>query len=80
MSRQNKQSIKAPMAARLVAALSIVGEFVFAFFLGSRFTPWQRRLIALVIVIPGVISVIILEWRRRNLQRSNGMTKTIRSN
>jgi len=71
MSQQNKQwTVKPPMAARLVVALSIVGLFVFAFFLGGRFTPWQRRLIALVIVIPGVISVIILEWRRRrNLQR-----------
>jgi hypothetical protein len=88
MSRQNKQSIKHPMAARLLAALSLVGLFVFAVFLaaggGGHFTPWRRRLIALLIEIPGVISliyVIILERRhRRNLQRSNGITKTIRSN
>ena len=85
MNGQNKPwTVKPPMAARLVAALSIVGLFVFAFFLGGRFSPWQRRLIALLIEIPGVISliyVIILEGRRRrNLQRSNGMTKTSRSN
>ena len=79
MNGQNKQwTVKPPMAARLVAALSIVGLFVFAFFLGGRFSPWQRRLIALLIEIPGVISliyVLILDWRkRRNLQESPART------
>ena len=41
------------MAVRLVAALSLVGLFVFAVFLaaggGGHFTPWQRRLIAVLI-------------------------------
>ena len=88
MSRQNKQSIKHPMAARLLAALSLVGLFVFAVFLaaggGGHFTPWQRRLIAVLIDIPALIcliyAIILERRRRRNLQRSNGMTKTSRSN
>ncbi len=66
MSRQNNQwTVKPPMAARLVVALSIVGLFVFVLFLGGRFTRWQRCLIAYVIEIPAVIAVIIVERRRR---------------
>ena len=69
MSGQNKQSMKPPMAAQLVTALSIVGVFVFAFFLGWRFTHWQRILIAYVISSPAVILIIIVEWRSRRNYR-----------
>lgn len=81
ISAQTKEFPKPPLAARLIAALSIAGLFVFAIFLGRRFTHWQRILVAYAILSPAVISVIIVEWRRRRKpQRPNGNSKAISSN
>jgi hypothetical protein len=55
ISGSNKEFPKPPLAARLAAALSVVGLFIFVLFLGWRFTHWQRILIAYVILSPAII-------------------------
>jgi len=57
------------IAARLIAALAFLVIFVGLFFVGWRWTIWQRRLFAFVTLSSGLVSVIIiLNWpNRRNL-------------
>src|SRR5579883_718279 len=79
MSRESKPVHDSPTTP-YVLGFTIFAVVVFAVFLCWPVSLMLRRFIVEAILAAGLISIGILEWRsRRNLRRSNGKSKSIRS-